>query len=220
MKKGRLIKRFFAVIAFVVVSVLVFRVKLSEIFNLHEFLVLLFGTILFYIAGNGKSIGIKNVIKNGTGNRIKSSGIRFAEFGNNALFTGCFETLILIIGSINIDSDTVMDVRIFDIASNIRPLAYGFCIWLICRDGNSDKEEAVNGEGRPTLDEYYEVFRAGGLTNREVEIAILAVQGMTNAEIAYELSIAESTVKKHMSNIFEKMGVTARNELKRVLKDE
>ena len=52
------------------------------------------------------------------------------------------------------------------------------------------------------------------LTKRESEVAIMAVQGMTNAEIAYELSIAENTVKKHMSNIFDKLQITGRDELR------
>lgn len=204
--KGKMIKRFFAVIDFIIVSALVFDIKFNDILSIPEFLLLVFGTGLFYIAANG--------ITNGIGK------FKVSEFGENALFTGCFETLILIIGNINISNDTILDMKIFDIASNIRPLAYGFCIWLICRDGNGDDgTKAENGEAdKTTLDEYYKVFRAGGLTNREVEIAILAVQGMTNAEIAYELSIAENTVKKHMSNIFQKMNIAARDELKMVLK--
>lgn len=204
--KGKLIKRFFAVIAFIIVSALVFDIKFNDILSIPEFLLLIFGTGLFYISANG--------ITNGTG-KFKAS-----EFGENALLTGCFETLILIIGNINISNDTILDMKIFDIASNIRPLAYGFCIWLIFRNGSRDETAGGgNGEGRPTLDEYYKVFRDGGLTNREVETAILAVQGMTNAEIAYELGIAESTVKKHMSNIFEKLGITSREELKNALKN-
>jgi len=196
--KGKLIKRFFAVAAFIIVSALAFKIKLSNIFKLPDFLLLLFGTILFYIAGNG--------IRNGKGKIT----VKFAEFGDNALLTGCFETLIMIIGNINTDSDTILNMKIFDIASNIRPLAYGFFIWLICRDGSSD----TSAEAGPTLDQYYETFSKRGLTNREAEIAVLAVKGMSNAEIAYELGIAESTVKKHMSNIFEKLGITARKELK------
>lgn len=205
--KGKLIKRFFAVIAFITVSALVFDIKFNDILSIPEFLLLVFGTSLFYIAANGITDGIGK--------------FKVSEFGENALFTGCFETLILIIGNINISNDTILDMKIFDIASNIRPLAYGFCIWLICRNGNNDEMAGEGtGEGRPTLDEYYKVFRDGGLTNREVETAILAVQGMTNAEIAYELGIAESTVKKHMGNIFEKLGITSREELKKALKDK
>ncbi len=200
--RSKLIKRFFTVIVFIVASAFAFSIEWPDIFRLPELMLLIFGTILFYIAGNG----------------VKKGGLRFSELGDNALFTGCFETLILIMGSIDI-SDNMSDTGIFDIASNIRPLAYGFCIWLICRDETRGKQEKSPPEpARPTLEEYYEAFRERGLTNREVEISILAVQGMTNAEIACELGIAESTVKKHMSNIFEKLHINTREGLKNILR--
>lgn len=199
--RSKLIKRFLTVIVFMIASALAFSIEWKDIFRLPELLILIFGTSLFYIAGNG----------------VKKGAFRLSGFGDNALFTGCFETLILIMGSIDI-SDNVLDTRIFDIASNIRPLAYGFCIWLICRDETRGEKGKNASEGsKPTLEEYYEAFRERGLTNREVEISILAVQGMTNAEIAYELGIAESTVKKHMSNIFEKLNISARVELKNIV---
>jgi DNA-binding NarL/FixJ family response regulator len=47
------------------------------------------------------------------------------------------------------------------------------------------------------------------LTERELEILHLMRQGLKNREIALELEIAESTVHKHVQNIFEK--VRARN---------
>ena len=51
------------------------------------------------------------------------------------------------------------------------------------------------------------------LTRRETEITQLIIQGKSNAMIAGELFISETTVKKHVSNIFEKTGVSRREEL-------
>jgi DNA-binding CsgD family transcriptional regulator len=49
-----------------------------------------------------------------------------------------------------------------------------------------------------------------GLTAREHEIVILVGQGLTNAQIAAQLWIAPSTVKKHLENIYLKVGVGRR----------
>lgn len=53
----------------------------------------------------------------------------------------------------------------------------------------------------------------GGLTSREVEIIAAIQSGNTNREIANKLSISEETVKRHLSNIFGKLGVSSRLEL-------
>lgn len=48
------------------------------------------------------------------------------------------------------------------------------------------------------------------LTEREHEVLRYLKQGKSNAEIANELSVAVSTVKKHVSNILEKLNVESR----------
>jgi DNA-binding NarL/FixJ family response regulator len=52
-----------------------------------------------------------------------------------------------------------------------------------------------------------------GLTIRELEVVRLIAQGMTNKDIAQECTIAEETVKRHLKNIFDKVGVWNRLEL-------
>jgi|WetSurMetagenome_2_1015567.scaffolds.fasta_scaffold233570_2 two-component system, NarL family, nitrate/nitrite response regulator NarL len=52
-----------------------------------------------------------------------------------------------------------------------------------------------------------------GLTKREMQILVLAVAGKTNREIAKRISISEQTVKHHLTNIFDKVGVYNRLEL-------
>jgi two-component system nitrate/nitrite response regulator NarL len=51
------------------------------------------------------------------------------------------------------------------------------------------------------------------LTLREVQIISEIKAGSSNREIALTLSISEETVKRHLSNIFEKLGVSSRLEL-------
>jgi two-component system, NarL family, nitrate/nitrite response regulator NarL len=52
-----------------------------------------------------------------------------------------------------------------------------------------------------------------GLTHREFEILSTVVDGYTNKDIAEKFAISEQTVKHHLTNIFEKIGVTNRLEL-------
>lgn len=55
------------------------------------------------------------------------------------------------------------------------------------------------------------------LTAREQEMATLIAQGLTNKEIAYRLGISEATVRTHIYNLFQKVGVQSRIELLNVL---
>jgi two-component system, NarL family, nitrate/nitrite response regulator NarL len=52
-----------------------------------------------------------------------------------------------------------------------------------------------------------------GLTPREIEIVSAVVAGFANKEIAEYFKISEDTVKHHLSNIFDKLGVSTRLEL-------
>jgi DNA-binding NarL/FixJ family response regulator len=50
-----------------------------------------------------------------------------------------------------------------------------------------------------------------GLTTREAEVLLWVAQGKSNGDIAILLGMAEKTVKKHMGNIFQKLGLEGRN---------
>jgi DNA-binding NarL/FixJ family response regulator len=52
-----------------------------------------------------------------------------------------------------------------------------------------------------------------GLTARELDVVAAIVSGFTNREIAGRFSISEQTVKHHLRNIFDKVGVSNRLEL-------
>jgi DNA-binding NarL/FixJ family response regulator len=52
-----------------------------------------------------------------------------------------------------------------------------------------------------------------GLTPREREIVGVILTGSSNSDIAARFSISEKTVKHHLTNIFDKLGVSSRLEL-------
>jgi DNA-binding NarL/FixJ family response regulator len=50
-----------------------------------------------------------------------------------------------------------------------------------------------------------------GLTDREAEVLLWIAQGKSNADIAVICGMAEKTAKKHVGNIFQKLGIEGRN---------
>jgi DNA-binding NarL/FixJ family response regulator len=54
------------------------------------------------------------------------------------------------------------------------------------------------------------------LSQRELEILLLVGRGMRNRKIASHLGITEATVKRHLSNIYPKLGVATRGEAVRI----
>lgn len=52
------------------------------------------------------------------------------------------------------------------------------------------------------------------LTRREREVAFWAGRGLTNREIAAELFVSVKTVEFHVANVFAKLGVVSRYQLR------
>jgi DNA-binding NarL/FixJ family response regulator len=57
-------------------------------------------------------------------------------------------------------------------------------------------------EGRPASD--------GGLTQRELDVLGRVATGLSNKDAARELMISEATVRRHLANIYLKLGVGSR----------
>lgn len=81
---------------------------------------------------------------------------------------------------------------------------------LRAREARADLRRRVLAEttdGRVALGE-----REPALTAREREVVFLAGAGKTNAQIAATLWVSPATVKKHLENAYEKLGVGSRSE--------
>lgn len=151
-------------------------------------------------------------------------------FGRKAIDAGFIQTFLLLFA--RLQNAKGYDELLSDISLCFRPLLYGFCLTvLLCEkaepepktaSGNSagcesckdrkTEELSANNQNSETLhiQDFVKMYR---LTKRETEIAQLILQGKSNGEIAGELFISETTVKKHVSNIFEKTGINRREEL-------
>lgn len=56
------------------------------------------------------------------------------------------------------------------------------------------------------------VSRLSSLTNQQMRILLLICEGKLNKQIAFDLSIAETTVKAHITAIMRKLGVQSRTQ--------
>ena len=57
----------------------------------------------------------------------------------------------------------------------------------------------------------------GQLSQREREVAVLVARGLSNPRIAAELIIGERTVQSHVSNILNKLGLSSRVQVARLV---
>jgi DNA-binding NarL/FixJ family response regulator len=56
----------------------------------------------------------------------------------------------------------------------------------------------------------------GDLSERETEVLVLVARGLSNDQIAQQLHLAPATVKRHLANIYERVGVRSRSEAVRM----
>jgi DNA-binding NarL/FixJ family response regulator len=80
-------------------------------------------------------------------------------------------------------------------------------------------ENAVVGMPRGLLEEA-EGGSSDVLSAREIELLLLAARGLSNQQIAARAHIAVGTVKRHLANVYEKMGVGSRGEATRMALQE
>jgi len=69
----------------------------------------------------------------------------------------------------------------------------------------------VIAEQKPANINYNQLLKAG-ISKREADILLLIDEGLSNRQIADKLFISEHTIKKHISNIFQKLQVERRTE--------
>jgi DNA-binding NarL/FixJ family response regulator len=71
------------------------------------------------------------------------------------------------------------------------------------------KDRIVLSVSRSTADRL-EGSEQSVLSSRELEVLLLIARAMSNSEVASRLHISEGTVKRHLTNIYAKLGVSSR----------
>ena len=82
-------------------------------------------------------------------------------------------------------------------------------VWI----GKSLMQRLLHGVNRLVAPPAQDVGWREGLTQREIEIALLAANGASNNAIASQCQISERTVKAHLSAVFIKLNITDRLQL-------
>lgn len=85
----------------------------------------------------------------------------------------------------------------------------------VYRDAREDLSisDFVDEDDEIQLDGKIDGQESSQITRREHEVLLLILQGKSNKEIARHLTIAEVTVKKHLTSIYRKLRITNRKEL-------
>lgn len=199
--------RLLGILAYLTLALWLLGFNVRLLFDLKSLLLVLFGTLLL-TAGCYKK------------------GMPLGELRDcalwNSMLAGFFTSFMLLF---SILSQSSAPTGLFPgIAPCIRPLFYTFIIQSLCRPApeskNSDnKEPAKQPSLPPTPEEIKYLLREQELTDRELEIALAIWKNMPNKEIAELLFISESTVKKHSTSLYKKLGVSNREQLKQYLDD-
>lgn len=206
-----------SVFVYLVILSILLHFDLKELFDLKQFCLVVAGMFLLFFPGF---------------RRGESKQRYTGQLAACALFASYIQTFILLF--LLLSTELKQEHLLREISLSCRPILYGICLWVIfsIEPGKTPEQEAVSGtkpeaslpavppaeRNYTTASEAYEAYRRLGLTNREAELALLIEQGKSNGEIAAELNISETTVKKHISNIFEKLEVCRREQIREKLR--
>jgi DNA-binding NarL/FixJ family response regulator len=114
----------------------------------------------------------------------------------------------------------------WSIAETLLPMFYGSIIYIILSIlFNDTAKTEVHSKNNITAENPIDlmstiiaeqVFKEFNLTGRECHVALKLLEDTPNKEIAAQLYISETTVKKHIQNIYRKFGATCRNDFQEI----
>ncbi|MCH5250085.1 MAG: response regulator transcription factor [Lachnospiraceae bacterium] len=219
-----------AILIYIFIMSYLLEFELLPLFDLKQIFLVLIGMFILFLPGY---------------RRGESMHTYTGQLARCAIFASYIQTFIMLF--IVLSKSITLEELPKEAALSCRPLLYGICLWVIlskedagtkysaepedaikytktgmytANNANSANTNKTDASHLLTASKAYENFHELGLTNRESELAVLICKGLSNAEIATELFISETTVKKHISNIFEKLGINRREQLLQFIRDD
>lgn len=117
---------------------------------------------------------------------------------------------------------TALLILLSNIALLILATKYMFKKSYVVIDGKNDDNIStpIIKSSADKTDIFEKLKKEYSLTDRETELCSMIFDGKSNAEIAEELFISESTVKTHIYNLYKKTAVKSRMEIIRLVREE
>lgn len=202
-----MVLKLITILAYILILLYFLQFDIMVLFGLKELVFTVFGSVMLSLPYYDKKKTMHEL-----------SGI----LGRNALVTSYLATFILLFTRMS--KDIGYENLLPDIALACRPLLYGFVLYILLHKedeykGSVKASGVKNEEEKPkyTMEQIHVRLEEMGLTRREVEVAICIHNGFSNREIAEELYISETTVKKHVTHIFGKLGIAKREQIKELI---
>lgn len=128
---------------------------------------------------------------------------------SNALFSGAFVSLLALLSSM---SEGAVDARL--LMRKLIPAIYGGIASMLFHLAVSFTKRETDNSAAHIFDAQtaIPVFKEKGFSERESHVALKLLEGLPNMKIANQLYISESTVKKHIQNLFRKCGAANRHD--------
>jgi len=186
---GHSVVKAICMIAYIAFLLFLIDFKIHLILDFKALLQLFTGTALLFLCGFKKRMNRYDIMR-----QVKTS----------LLISGFLISFLLLVQYLSQETYKSHDQHI-TLITNFLPLCYSLIVYL-CIDiffSPSPKEEQMKKKKSIAFLEW-------GLTAREAEIAADIIEGLLNKEIADKYCISESTVKKHIQNIYRKLNVTNR----------
>lgn len=201
----QLIFRFSGIIMYLLLVLWLLDFNIGLLFDVRSLLLVLSGTLLL-TAGSYKR------------------GLALAELREHAMWNSMvagFLTAFMMLFSVLYQNISYSEL-LPKLALCMRPLFYALVLQVLCKPISADQNEQSEKTAAPdysalTLDEVKYLLREQTLTDRELEIALAIWKNLSVKEIADELCISESTVKKHSTSLYKKLQVENREQLKQYL---
>lgn len=192
-------------LSYLAIITLLFDFDLLRLIRPRPFLSILLGMLILTASQHIK----------GASKEELAAGLRW-----NLIFASFLTTLMSLLSFTS--SGSAPDAAGRQLTEALLPMLYGSILYiLLSLVFNDSGEREMRGhssvdQGSTIVMIPEQVFRELGLTSRECHVGMKLMEDTTNKEIAAQLYISESTVKKHIQNIYQKVGASDRNSFREI----